>query len=498
MVKSRSLLICLAAYAAAAVAAVAVCRLTAGLSPVWSAGLADLAATVVVFAFSLALNNSSMYDPYWSVAPALITAWWLTQFGGVTGATAVRQVLVTALVLVWAARLTWNWLRRWNGLADEDWRYADYRRLGAGYWPVSFLGFHLMPTVLVFIACLSLVPALSSASRAFGVLDVLAILVTAAAIAVEAGADRQLRRFLTSPRKPGQILDTGLWALLAPPELLRRGAVLVGSVAVRPGGRPVALVDHRGPGRSDGAVPGDQRAHDGQAHARASPGVRGAHHQEIGIPSLEKERDMSTSIDRFLRGPVADLLKRPLAVIQPVLARKGKPTVDLDRLAKEVDGIARVLPVIEVQSPEHWAQAVGSLGDEVDAIFPVSVPAYPTEIWNAHPEPLVRRGIPVVFWPLMEYDEPDFWRWSARDMLSSLGIKVHLVASMAEGKALLKAFGTRRFLAESRMVVFGEQNFPWNALSAGHNLDAAAWARASTCCPFPPSATAIPVSPTMT
>ena len=212
MVKSRSLLICCAAYAAAAVAAVAVCRLTASLSPVWSAGLADLAATVVVFAFSLGLNNSSMYDPYWSVAPALITVWWLTQFGGVTGAAAVRQVAVTALVLVWAARLTWNWLRRWNGLADEDWRYADYRRLGAGYWPVSFLGFHMMPTVLVFVACLSLVPALSSGARAFGVVDVAAILVTAAAIAVEAGADRQLRRFLTSPRQPGQILDTGLWA----------------------------------------------------------------------------------------------------------------------------------------------------------------------------------------------------------------------------------------------------------------------------------------------
>ena len=212
MVKSRSLLICCAAYAAAAVAAVAVCRLTTSLSPVWSAGLADLAATIVVFAFSLGLNNSSMYDPYWSVAPALIVVWWLTRFGGVAGATAVRQVLVTALVLVWAARLTWNWLRRWNGLADEDWRYADYRRLGAGYWPVSFLGFHMMPTVLVFIACLSLVPALSSGSRAFGVLDVLAVLVTAGAIAVEAGADRQLRRFLTSPRQPGQILDTGLWA----------------------------------------------------------------------------------------------------------------------------------------------------------------------------------------------------------------------------------------------------------------------------------------------
>ena len=212
MVKSRSLLICLAAYAAAALAAAAVCRLTAGLSPVWSAGLADVAATIVVFAFSLGLDNSSVYDPYWSVAPVLIVLWWLPRFGGVGGVTAVRQIAATVLVLAWAARLTWNWVRRWKGLADEDWRYADYRRLGAGYWPVSFLGFHMMPTVLVFVACLSLVPALSSAGRAVGILDVMAFLVTGAAIAVEAGADRQLRRFLAQ-KKRGQILDTGLWAL---------------------------------------------------------------------------------------------------------------------------------------------------------------------------------------------------------------------------------------------------------------------------------------------
>jgi steroid 5-alpha reductase family enzyme len=213
MVKSRSLLICLAAYCAAALAAVVVCRLTSGLSAVWSAAVADVAATLVVFAFSVALNNSSMYDPYWSVAPVLIASWWLARFGGLgAAAVAVRQVAVAALVFAWAARLTWNWMRRWNGLADEDWRYADYRRLGAGYWPVSFLGFHLMPTVLVFTACLSLVPALSATGRAVGILDVLAFLVTAAAITVEAVADRQLRRFLSSKRKPGRIMDTGLWA----------------------------------------------------------------------------------------------------------------------------------------------------------------------------------------------------------------------------------------------------------------------------------------------
>jgi steroid 5-alpha reductase family enzyme len=210
--KTRSLLLCLAAYAAGAAAAAVTCTLTPGWSLVWSAGLADLAATVVVFAFSLGLDNSSMYDPYWSVAPALIAPWWLARLGLAAGPAGVRQVAVLALVLLWAGRLTWNWMRRWRGLADEDWRYADYRRLGSRYWPVSFLGFHLMPTVLVFVGCLSLVPALSPAGRPPGLLDAAALLVTGGAILIEMAADRQLWHFLAA-RRPGDILDSGLWEL---------------------------------------------------------------------------------------------------------------------------------------------------------------------------------------------------------------------------------------------------------------------------------------------
>jgi steroid 5-alpha reductase family enzyme len=213
----RSVLICLAAYLAAAAAAVAVGQLTSRASPLWSAGLADLAATLVIFAFSLALDNSSLYDPYWSVAPAAIALYWLSRLGGFGGAAVPRQITVAVLVLIWSVRLTWNWLRRWRGLGDEDWRYADYRRLGAGYWPVSFLGFHLMPTVIVFLGCLSLLPALSAGSRGLGLLDALAVFVTAAAVAVEAVADQQLRWFKALPRATGQIMDMGLWAILRHP-----------------------------------------------------------------------------------------------------------------------------------------------------------------------------------------------------------------------------------------------------------------------------------------
>ena len=154
-------------------------------------------------------------------------------------------------------------------------------------------------------------------------------------------------------------------------------------------------------------------------------------------------------MERFTRGNVSNHLRRPLATLQPILARPGKPTVDIARLEQEVAGIARVLPMIEIKSPEHWIETVRGLGPDVDAIIPVSVPAYPTEVWNSHPEVLVERGLPVVFWPLMEYDEPDFWRWSARDMLRALGVTVHLVPSIRDGKD--PAQGARYAALSSRL-----------------------------------------------
>jgi hypothetical protein len=173
---------------------------------------------------------------------------------------------------------------------------------------------------------------------------------------------------------------------------------------------------------------------------------------------------------RHLAVPAQPHLTRPLARLQPILAKPGTPSVDPAALAASVAGVAEVLPLIAVESPEHWARTVRGLGPDIDAIIPLSIPAYPTEVWNSHPQPLAERGLPFVFWPLIEHDEPDFWRWSARDMLASLGVPVHLVESRRHGLALLRALGAKRLFAGSRLVVFGEQNFPWNAHAVGGHL----------------------------
>jgi steroid 5-alpha reductase family enzyme len=201
------------AYAVALFAAAMAARLVGGRHPIVVAALADIVATIVVFAFSVALDNSSVYDPYWSVAPLPIAISW------VSGGVGLRQVLVIALFASWGARLTANWALRWRGPADEDFRYVEIRgKTGRLYWPASFFSIHLFPTAWVFGGMLPAFPALTRTG--FTIVDIAAMLVTGTAIAVEAIADLQLRRYLRSPHRPEDILATGLWSVCRHPNYL--------------------------------------------------------------------------------------------------------------------------------------------------------------------------------------------------------------------------------------------------------------------------------------
>ena len=195
-------------YAAAGLAALAVAL--SGLHPLATTLLADLAATLVVFLASTAAGNASLYDPYWSVAPPIVVIAWAVTGHGVGG----RQAAVIVLVLAWAIRLTANWARSWRGLGHEDWRYRQLRGQTAGrlpWWFVNLAGIQLMPTLVVFLGLLPAWPAVTAGTRPLNALDAVATVVTAAAIDVEALADRQLHRFAADPANRGRTADRGLW-----------------------------------------------------------------------------------------------------------------------------------------------------------------------------------------------------------------------------------------------------------------------------------------------
>lgn len=174
---------------------------------------ADVVATLAIFAFSFAWRNTSVYDPYWSVVPPLfcVGSWALASF---PRDPSPREILVTAVVAAWAARLTWNWARGWGGLDHEDFRYRDLQKTtGRAYWPVSLAGLHLFPTAVVLLALLPTVPIFAGDAPAagLGALDALAALTSLGGVLLQAVADAQLRAFTMARARPDAICDVGLW-----------------------------------------------------------------------------------------------------------------------------------------------------------------------------------------------------------------------------------------------------------------------------------------------
>ena len=192
--------------------------------PITVAFVADLVATVVIFALSMVLANSSLYDPYWSVAPPVVAvAWALTSPDGLGDGATARQVVVNVLVALWAIRLTGNWAIGWHGLTQEDWRYVMMRDDTHGrlpWWLVSFVGVQLVPTLVVFVGLLPLWPALGAPRHGFNALDIVAIVVTATAIVIETVADNQMRAFTRNPENRGRTIDVGLWSRSRHPNYL--------------------------------------------------------------------------------------------------------------------------------------------------------------------------------------------------------------------------------------------------------------------------------------
>ena len=214
MAKARALLLVTVAY----VVAVAVAAVWLAWGPrtggLWLDTLiADVLATLVVFAFSRAYRNSSFYDAYWSVVPPLLFGyWWWQGPVGLHGPGALRCWLLAVLIGYWAVRLTANWVHGFAGLHHEDWRYAILRQ-GAGRWEFAadLFGIHLFPTLQVFVGMLPVYLAVTRPGEGWPWLAWVAFVVGMAAVTVELVADLQMRRFVARCL-PGGVMATGLWA----------------------------------------------------------------------------------------------------------------------------------------------------------------------------------------------------------------------------------------------------------------------------------------------
>lgn len=187
--------------------------------PFWIGFAATCMATVAIWVFSLANGNSSIYDPYWVIAPPIL-ALALKAAGpdGLLGEWSTRQLCIIACLCLWALRyhVMYPWSGWRTGLVHEDWRYEEMRQAPVPYWLNSLLGMHLFPTILVYFAfapaALVLLEDTSAQTRLFCPWDVLGVFGALSAVAVELVADEQLRKYRVSAEyAKGGAFRQGLW-----------------------------------------------------------------------------------------------------------------------------------------------------------------------------------------------------------------------------------------------------------------------------------------------
>lgn len=216
--KAASLAHVLLAYVVAIGVGAAWLYLGPDTAHLWLDGLiADVLATLVIFVFSRIHHNSSFYDAYWSVLPPLLAVYWWSE----SSPNDLRALLVTLVIVVWAIRLTGNWILLFPGLHHEDWRYEMLRegKTGATEFVVDLFAIHLIPTLQVFLGMVPVYVAVTWSGRDVGWLDWLALVVGLGAVLLELTADRQMQRFART-KQPGQVMDQGLWGWSRHPNYL--------------------------------------------------------------------------------------------------------------------------------------------------------------------------------------------------------------------------------------------------------------------------------------
>ena len=211
-VKTKGLLTVLFAYILAIGLGIVSILYTQHLGNMWQIFIADVVATFVIYGFSVAYKNSSFYDPYWSVIPPFILLFWIWKQNFILSGTA--SLLLFAM-LFWSIRLTTNWMKTWEGLHHEDWRYIDMRNNLENSFEIlgNLGGIHFFPTLIVFFCCMPMEATLlmQESIPKTNLQAYVGFFVCIIGVLYEIISDAQLHRFReANPHQKG-IIETGLW-----------------------------------------------------------------------------------------------------------------------------------------------------------------------------------------------------------------------------------------------------------------------------------------------
>ena len=174
-----------------------------------------ITATLFVFLFSNIHKNSSIYDPFWHVAPIPIVFYIANQ----SSLSDVQLNLVLSAFLFWALRLTYNWYLNWTNLNHEDFRYIDLKDNNRFIAFINDLfGIHLIPTLIVNVSLYPIYEALMSNS--LNNLIYIGFILIILAVVIQYISDAQMRKFKSNESNFGKTMKYGLWKYSRHPNYL--------------------------------------------------------------------------------------------------------------------------------------------------------------------------------------------------------------------------------------------------------------------------------------
>lgn len=180
---------------------------------------ADFTATVIIWLFGVWFANSSIYDPYWSVAPPVI----LTFLAFYYGIFSMPAILLLIAIWFWGIRLTVNWMYTFPNLFHQDWRYTKLKNENPKIWQlVNFSSIHFIPTVVVFLAMIPAFYTLRIDVEA-NIFTYLSFALCICAALLQLVSDIQMHSFRRNNK--GKVCNTGLWKYSRHPNYL--GEVLL-------------------------------------------------------------------------------------------------------------------------------------------------------------------------------------------------------------------------------------------------------------------------------
>ncbi len=119
-------------------------------------------------------------------------------------------LLIVIFVSIWGGRLAIHILTR-NLNKPEDHRYVVYReKWQPNFWAKAYVRIFVLQAVLLWAICSTAVAGITADAPSFKPLLVAGFVLWGVGIICEAVADYQLRVFVKT-KKPGQIMQTGIW-----------------------------------------------------------------------------------------------------------------------------------------------------------------------------------------------------------------------------------------------------------------------------------------------